>query len=53
MERYEKENLHFYEQYGKLILDSFKELNIYLNGYRDLQNSGNGTDGGLYLFSSI
>ena len=35
---------------GDIILDSFKELNIYLNGYRDLLNLGNAIDEELNLF---
>ena len=46
----EKQYKQLYQQYGELILDSFKELNIYLNGYRNLLNSGNATDEELNLF---
>lgn len=45
-----KEYQQLYKEHGELMLESFKELNIYLNGYRSLQNSENVTGDSLNLF---
>lgn len=39
-----------YQQYGKLVHVAFKELNIFLNGYRSLKDSANSTEDKLNLF---
>ena len=39
-----------YQQYGKLVHVAFKELNIFLNGYRSLKESANSTEDKLNLF---
>ena len=45
-----QEYQQIYQQKGKLLLDAFKALNIYLNGYRSLKNSANSTEDKLNLF---
>ena len=45
-----QEYQQIYQQQGKLLLDAFKELNIYLNGYRSLKDSANSTEDKLNLF---
>ncbi len=45
-----QEYLRIYQQYCAIIVDAFKELNIYLNGYRSLKNSANFTEDKLNLF---
>ena len=45
-----KEYQQLYKEHGELMLESFKELNIYLNGYRSLLNSENVTGDSLNLF---
>ena len=45
-----KEYQQLYKEHGQLMLESFKELNIYLNGYRSLLNSENATGDSLNLF---
>lgn len=45
-----QEYLRIYQQHGAIIDDAFKELNVYLNGYRSLKNSANSTEDKLNLF---
>lgn len=45
-----QEYLRIYQQQGVIIDDAFKELNVYLNGYRSLKNSGNSSEDKLNLF---
>lgn len=45
-----QEYQQIYQQQGKLLLDAFKELNIYLNGYRSPKDSANSTEDKLNLF---
>ncbi len=45
-----QEYLRIYQQQGAIIDDAFKELNVYLNGYRSLKNSGNSSEDNLNLF---
>lgn len=45
-----KENQKIYEQYGKIVVDAFKELNIYLNGYRGMKDSVYSTEDKLNMF---
>lgn len=45
-----QEYQQIYQQQGAIIVNAFKELNIYLNGYRSLKNSANSTEDKLNLF---
>ena len=45
-----KEYQQLYKEHGELMLESFKELNIYLNGYRSLKDSANPAENKLNLF---
>lgn len=45
-----QEYQQIYQQKGKLVHVAFKELNIYLNGYRNLKDSANSTEDKLNLF---
>ena len=45
-----EENKQLYNQYNDLIKETYRQLNIYVNGYKKLRDSGHATEQNLNLF---
>lgn len=45
-----EENKQLYNQYNDLIKETYRQLNIYVNGYKRLRDSGHATEQNLNLF---